>query len=236
MQELIEGLRDFRNRYFCTHQDLFEQLAEGQHPSVLFITCSDSRIDPNLLVDADLGELFVIRNAGNIVPHFHKSKGGEGATIEYALKALAVDEIIVCGHTHCGAMKGLFKLEKLKQEMPLVYEWLTHAEETYRVIKQKCTTCNEEELVELAVAENVLTQLENLRSYPIVQEKLRAGKLNLYGWIYDIETGNVLIYHPDRGQFLPALTEPIVCEIPAGSWLPPEQQERIYRGTYSLRR
>ncbi|PLS68261.1 MAG: carbonate dehydratase [Cyanobacteria bacterium M5B4] len=231
MQELIEGVRDFRNRYFCTHQDLFEQLAKGQHPKVLFITCSDSRIDPNMLVDADLGELFVIRNAGNIVPHYSNSKGGEGATIEYALKALEVDEVIVCGHTHCGAMKGLFKLEKLKKEMPLVYEWLLHAEETRRVIKDKCTTCNEEELVELAVAENVLTQLENLRSYPIVQEKLRAGKLNLYGWIYDIETGNVLIYNPDRGQFLPAFTDPAICELPVRSWIAPEQQDRIYRGS-----
>ncbi len=236
MKDLIQGLRDFRNRYFCTHQDLFEQLAEGQHPTVLFITCSDSRIDPNLLVDADLGELFVIRNAGNIVPHYTKSKGGEGATIEYAIKALDVRNIIVCGHTHCGAMKGLFKLEKLQKEMPLVYEWLLHAEETRKVVQQKCHHCDQEELVELAVAENVLTQLENLRSYPVVQEKLRLGQLNLYGWIYDIETGNVLSYNPDRGQFLPLLTEPAVCELPVRSWLPPEQQERIYRGSNSLTR
>jgi len=234
MQELIEGLRDFRNQYFCTHQDLFAKLAQGQKPHVLFITCSDSRIDPNLLVDADLGELFVIRNAGNIVPHYTKSKGGEGATIEYALKALPVEDVIVCGHTHCGAMERLFKLEKLKKEMPLVYEWLLHAEETRRVIAPKCTTCSHEELVDLAVAENVLTQLANLRSYPIVQQKLREGKINLYGWIYDIETGNVLIYNPDRGQFLLALPDPPVCPLPMTSWLPPQQQERIYRGSNHL--
>nr|MBA3924157.1 carbonic anhydrase [Nostocaceae cyanobacterium] len=110
MKKLIKGLREFKANYVSTHQELFEQLSQGQKPRVLFITCSDSRIDPNLITQAQLGELFVIRNAGNIVPPFGATNGGEGATIEYAVQALGIRQIIVCGHSHCGAMKGLMKL------------------------------------------------------------------------------------------------------------------------------
>ncbi len=196
MKKLIKGLREFKTSYFSTHQQLFEQLSHAQKPRVLFITCSDSRMDPNLITQAEVGELFVIRNAGNIIPPYGATNGGEGATIEYAIQALDIEQVVICGHTHCGAIKGLLTLDSLKEDMPLVYDWLKYAEATRRIVKDNYKTYQSEQLLEIAIAENVLTQIENLKTYPIVHSRLYQGKLKIYGWIYHIETGEVLAYDP----------------------------------------
>ncbi|MFP4007184.1 MAG: carbonic anhydrase, partial [Spirulinaceae cyanobacterium] len=172
MEKLIKGLREFQSTYYSTHQELFAQLAHGQKPRVLFITCSDSRVDPNLITNAQIGELFVIRNAGNMIPPYGATNGGEGAALEYALQALGIDQIIVCGHSNCGAMKGLLKLNELEEKMPLVYEWLLQAEATRRLIKENYSTITGDKLLEITIAENVLTQIENLRTYPIVHSRI----------------------------------------------------------------
>jgi carbonic anhydrase len=203
MKKLIEGLHRFQAGYFESHRDLFEQLSHGQHPRILFITCSDSRIDPNLITQADVGELFVIRNAGNIIPPFNATNGGEGASVEYAIAALGIEQVIVCGHSHCGAMKGLLKMSKLADKMPLVYEWLKQAEATRRLIKENYSHVLEEDLLQITVAENVLTQLENLNTYPVIRSRLHQGRLSLHGWVYSIETGEVLTYDPSRHDFVP---------------------------------
>ena len=104
MKKLIEGLQKFQSGYFSSHRELFEELSHGQHPRILFITCSDSRVDPNLITQAEVGEIFVIRTAGNIIPPFGAANGGEGAAIEYAISALDIEQVIVCGHSHCGAI------------------------------------------------------------------------------------------------------------------------------------
>jgi carbonic anhydrase len=202
MKKLIKGLRDFKTNYFSTHTELFGQLAHGQKPRVLFISCSDSRVDPNLITQTEIGELFVIRNAGNIIPPYGAANGGEGAAVEYAIHALGIEQIVVCGHSHCGAMKGLLQLEKLEEEMPLVYDWLKHAEATRRLVKENYKTYQTEELLEIAIAENVLTQIENLRTYPVVHSRLYQGKLKIYGWIFHIETGEVLAYDPDSHSYV----------------------------------
>lgn len=202
MKKLIRGLREFKSGYFSTHEELFEQLSHGQKPRVLFITCSDSRIDPNLITQAGLGELFVIRNAGNIIPPFGATNGGEGATIEYAIQALDIQQIIVCGHSHCGAMKGLMKLDSLRVDMPLVHDWLKYAEATRRLVKDNYSHCEGEELLEIIIAENVLTQIENLRTYPVIRSKLYQGKLSIYAWIYQIEAGEVLVYDPQQHAYV----------------------------------
>ncbi|MBD3884365.1 carbonic anhydrase [Phormidium tenue FACHB-886] len=201
MKKLIEGIRGFQTNYVPRHRDLLENLSHGQHPRVLFITCSDSRISPSLLTQTDLGDLFVIRNAGNIIPPYGAANGGEGGTIEYALHALGIDQIVVCGHSHCGAMKGLLQLGKLEAEMPLVYDWLRHAEATRRLVRENYVDFEEEELLEITIAENVLTQIENLKTYPIVRSRLHQGKLRMYAWIYLIETGEVLAYDPETRAY-----------------------------------
>ncbi|BAQ60304.1 carbonic anhydrase [Geminocystis sp. NIES-3708] len=202
MKKLIEGLHRFQAGYFESNRDLFEELSQGQHPRVLFVTCSDSRIDPNLITQAKVGDLFVIRNAGNIIPPFGATNGGEGASIEYAIAALDIEQVIVCGHSHCGAMKGLLKMSKLADKMPLVYEWLKQAEATRRLMIDNYSHVPEEDLLQITVAENVLTQLENLNTYPIIRSRLHQGKLSLHGWIYSIESGEILAYDPVLHDFV----------------------------------
>lgn len=149
-----------------------------------------------------MGELFVIRNAGNIIPPYGATNGGEGASIEYAINALGIEQVIICGHSHCGAMKGLLKLQSLADEMPLVYDWLKQAEATRRLVKDNYKELEGEELIEVTVAENVLNQLSNLQSYPIIRSRLHQGKLSLHGWIFRIETGEILSYDPILHDFV----------------------------------
>jgi carbonic anhydrase len=194
MKKLIKGLQEFRTNYVSKNWHLMEELSHGQKPRVLFITCSDSRMAPNLITQTEPGELFIIRNAGNIIPPYGAANGGEGATLEYAINALGIEQIIVCGHSNCGAMGGLLKLNQLQEDMPLVYDWLKHAEATRRLVRDNYQNYTDKELLEITVAENVLTQIENLKTYPIVHSRLYQGRLNIYGWVYHIETGEVLAY------------------------------------------
>ena len=196
MKKLVKGLREFKANYYSIHRELFEQLSHGQKPRVLFITCSDSRVDPNLITQAGVGELFVIRNAGNIIPPYGATNGGEGATIEYAVQALGINQIIVCGHSNCGAMKGLLKLNKLQSDMPLVFDWLKYAEATRRLVLDHYSEYEGEDLLEIMIAENVLTQIDNLRTYPVIHSKLYQKQVSIYAWIYQIETGEILAYDP----------------------------------------
>lgn len=202
MQKLIQGIHQFRQEDFRPLKGLFEQLARGQNPETLFITCSDSRIDPNLLTRSMPGDLFILRNAGNIVPPHGAGGGGEAATIEFAVAALGVKDIIICGHSHCGAMKGLLEPESLA-EMPAVAAWLAHAETTRRVVRDNYTHLAGDQLVTAAVEENVLVQLENLRTLPAVASRLVKGDLHLHGWVYKIETGDVFAFDLESGQFVP---------------------------------
>jgi carbonic anhydrase len=203
MKDLIKGLREFQTNYVSAHWELLEQLAHGQKPNVLFITCSDSRIDPSLITQTDLGALFVIRNAGNIIPPYGAANGGEGATVEYAIHALGIEQIVVCGHSHCGAMKGLLQLNKLQEDMPLVYDWLKHTEATRRLVKESYGHYDNEQLLEVMIAENVLTQIENLQTYPVIHSRLYQGKLRIYAWIYMIESGEVMAYDPETHCYVP---------------------------------
>jgi len=194
VKKLIRGLDKFRQTYVSSHQELLEQLALGQKPRVLFVACSDSRVDPNLITNTDVGELFVIRNAGNIIPPYGAANGGEGGTIEYAISALGIEQVVICGHSNCGAMKGLLKLNKLQKDMPLVYDWLKHAEATRRLVTENYPHYEGKDLMDMLVAENVLVQIDNLETYPIVKARMHQGRLKIYAWIYNIETGNVLAY------------------------------------------
>ena len=134
MQKLIQGTHQFQSEDFLPLQGLFEHLAKGQNPETLFITCSDSRIDPNMLTRSKPGDLFIIRNAGNIIPPHGAGNGGEAATVEFAVAALGVKDIIICGHSHCGAMKGLLQPEQVAS-LPAVSSWLSYAETTRRIIR-----------------------------------------------------------------------------------------------------
>lgn len=212
MQKLVQGIHHFQKTYFGLRK-LFERLAEGQNPEALFITCSDSRISTDLLTQTGPGDLFVLRNAGNIIPAYSGSNSGAAATVEFAVGGLGVKDIVVCGHSHCGAMKGLLKPETL-QDMPAMAQWLSHAESTRRILKHNYQGLDEVALLKAAVEENVLVQIENLRTHPSVAAKLAIGALHVHAWVYQIETGEVFTYDAEEGQYVPLSEQAVAVTVP----------------------
>lgn len=201
MQKLVEGIHRFQAEYFAPNRLLFERLARKQEPEVLFITCSDSRISPNLLTQTEPGELFIMRNAGNIVPPPNSGGEGEEATLEFAVGGLGVKDVVVCGHSHCGAMKALLDPAQTST-LPAMTRWLRHAEATRRIIDENYQHLEGPARVMATVEENVLVQLEHVRTHPTVAARLGRGQLRLHGWVYKIETGEVFAFQPDEGQFM----------------------------------
>jgi carbonic anhydrase len=201
MTKILDGIRVFQHHVFGAKEDLFRRLGKGQTPLVLFITCSDSRINPNLLTQTEPGELFILRNAGNIVPP-HGMAGGEEATIEYAVAHLQVAHVVVCGHSGCGAMHGLLDPHGL-DTMPSVARWLGHAKEIVPQVLQAGERLTPEERLRLAIEKNVLLQKEHLKTHPAVAAALAAGKVQLHAWVYHFETGEVQAYDPAGERFVP---------------------------------
>jgi len=199
---ILRGLKRFQKRVYPKHRELFHKLALGQRPDALFITCADSRIDPCMLTQTKPGELFICRVIGNIVPRYPKTIGGVSATIEYAVGVLGVADVIVCGHTDCGVMKGVLNPMALKP-LANVTAWLTHAQPARRAVgafKGKLTNPQ----FQIALTErNVVEQLKNLRTHPTIAARLRNGDLRIHGWVYHIGKGTVTTYHPDRDRFTP---------------------------------
>lgn len=201
MQKLIKGLHQFKNEIFASQRTLFERLAKGQSPDVLFITCSDSRLNPNLLTQSEPGELFIVRNAGNIIPAYGAVHGGEAASIEFAIAGLGVKHIVVCGHSHCGAMKALLHPEMVT-DLPAMSKWLENAEPTRRIMRENYLEGSDEQRLNIAIQENVLAQIENLRTHPTVAARLSRGQLSIHAWVYKFETGDVFSFDPAQEQFM----------------------------------
>lgn len=203
MKRLVEGIHQFQQGQFTEDRELFESLAQGQKPRALFITCSDSRIDIARLTQTKPGEVFVLRTAGNIVPPYGSVLGGEAATIEYAVAALGIRHIVVCGHSHCGAMDGLMNLDKI-QALPAVTAYLQHAEATRRILQENYTDVSDKsKRLALAVEENVLVQIENLRTHPSVLAALGRSELQIHGWVYRFESGEVYAFNAEASEFRP---------------------------------
>ena len=200
MEKLVKGIHTFQEGFFADHRELFEQLAEaGQKPETLFITCSDSRVVPNLITGASPGELFIVRNVGNVVPTADLP-GGTAAAIEYAVEVLKVENIIVCGHTQCGAMNAILNPESM-ENLPFVRKWLTQTTRVREIVERGYAHLSPEARLTAAVEENVLGQLENLREYPFVRNRVEAGTLRVNGWVFDISSGAVFDYDPEEGEF-----------------------------------
>ena len=192
--KLTGGVSRFQKRVYPKHQELFAKLALNQRPDALFITCADSRIDPCMLTQTKPGELFICRVIGNIVPPFPDALGGVSATVEYAVGVLRVPEVIVCGHTDCGVMKGALNPDAL-EAYPNVTAWLK-----YTKIDQRETQPNAEIVLTLT-ERNVAAQLQNLRTHPTVAARLEEGDLSLRGWVYHIGSGVVTVCDEGTGAF-----------------------------------
>lgn len=200
-KKLFHGVIRFKKDDFERNKNLFEGLKEGQKPHTFYIGCSDSRIVPNLITKTLPGELFVVRNIANIVPPYEKNDGTYKCTasiLEYAVKYLEVENILVCGHSNCGGLKALFYPEEKLNELPLVKKWLEIVKEVKEAVKDvEDPKIREWEAEQL----NVVKQLENLLSYPFVSEKVEKGELKLFGWYYIIESGEVYNYDFEKEEF-----------------------------------
>jgi carbonic anhydrase len=205
VDKILRGLRRFQKNVYPKHRELFQKLALAQRPTALFITCADSRIDPCLLTQTKPGELFLSRVIGNIVPRYPDSIGGVSATIEYAVGVLGVPDIIVCGHTDCGVMKGVLNPDAVKP-LTNVSAWLRHAQPARRAVAKLEGEMPGPEFLLALTERNVVEQLKNLRTHPTVAEQMEHGNLKLHGWVYHIGTGTVTSYDPGTEQFVPART------------------------------
>lgn len=202
MPKLAAGVVKFQNEVYPQKKDLFEALAKGQSPEALFITCSDSRIDPCLLTQTEPGELFICRNAGNIVPPHMNHTGAMTASIEFAVGALDVPHVIVCGHSECGAMKGALDRSGL-DAFPHVSAWLNYSKAAVQIVEAKAPDADAETKLKMLIEENVLLQLQHLKSHPYVAARLATGDIQLHGWVYDLKTGRVDAYDEEKRGFIP---------------------------------
>lgn len=208
MQKLIHGIHAFRTTYFEANRLLFEQLSAGQKPEVLFITCADSRVVPDLITNAAPGTLFTVRNAGNVIPPYDPGFiSGEAASAEYAIEVLGVQDVIVCGHTGCGAMHAILHPEEC-ESLEFVRAWVQHARATRVILDEHYGHLTGDAQVQAAVEENVLVQLDNLRTYPFVRERLDRPDFRLHGWVFEIGTGRIHTYDPVAEEFVPLATGP----------------------------
>jgi len=202
----LEGNDQFQNSYFKTHEKELLDLAEnGQHPKALFIGCADSRVVPNLITQTAPGDLFVMRNVGNFVAPFQPDNEfhATASAIEYAVSALKVEEIIICGHTHCGAIHSLFT-EIDGPELIHTKKWLSlgaKAKSFALLSLGKEAQENKEKLYRLTEKLSIISQIENLLTYPSVKKAVDEERIHIHGWVYDIEDGEIDYYDPDSGTF-----------------------------------
>lgn len=201
MQKLVRGIHRFRSKITRDQAQTLKRLAKGQHPIAMMITCADSRINPNLITETDPGDLFILRNVGNIIPPHGTTNNGEAAAIEFAVAGLQIKDIIVCGHTHCGAMKGLLNPKSI-EHLPSTTEWLKHAQATQQIMRENYAGLKGDKLLTAAAEENVLVQLQQLETIPVVAARIMRGELRLHAWMYKIETGEVFSYDWESNQFV----------------------------------
>ena len=211
MQRLIEGVHKFQKDVFGNYRKLFRKLSqEGQNPHTLFITCSDSRVLAELITQSKPGDLFVVKNVGNIVPPSSAtgSTNSTAAAIEFAVETLRVSDIVICGHSQCGAMSALLGENPVGNTMPHLREWLNLAAPVVEIMRSQYVHVTQMgDRMDAAAAENVLFALENLHSYHCVQERLMDGTLRLHGWFFHIATAELFAYDPDTLQFQPLVTD-----------------------------
>jgi carbonic anhydrase len=204
MESILHGVLKFQTEDYPREREYFQHLAtKPQRPKALFITCSDSRVMANHITNTEPGELFMIRNAGNLVPPFSNTMvGGEIATIEYSVAVLGVKHIIICGHSGCGAMDAMLKPESLTS-LRAVHSWLSHAEATRYIVERKYPHLTGAARLVAAVEENILVQMNNLSTHPCVAAGIASGDVRIYGWYYDIAEGRITQYNPATQAFEP---------------------------------
>jgi carbonic anhydrase len=204
LEQLKTGVRQFRSDVFPKReQEYARAVSVPQQPHTLFIACADSRVDPIEITQASTGEVFVLRNIGNMVPAYGEMLGGNSAVIEFAVSALKVKHVVICGHSDCGAMKALLHPDSVKS-MPTVKSWLTNAHTALAVAETVHTKTEwRRELLPVLTEQNVLLQLQHLKTHPSVAAAMASGELTVSGWVYDIGKGQVRIAEDGQKAFTP---------------------------------
>jgi carbonic anhydrase len=202
LARIAQGVAKFQTEIFPTQRELFERLRLGQEPLALFVTCADSRVNPNLVTQTEPGEIFIERNPGNMVPPYVEFVGGVTAGVEYAMLALKVPLIVVCGHTDCGVMKALLHPEQV-ESMPGVQRWMSHGFAARHLMLRNFSDASEEDQLSHITELNVLRQIEHLKTHPSVRSRLGNGEIEIRGWVYDIGNGSIREADPESGKFEP---------------------------------
>jgi carbonic anhydrase len=205
VESLIEGHKKFLTEVFPKRKNEFHLLAESQAPEYLFITCSDSRVLPDLILGTGPGDLFIARNAGNVVPITTHDVDGVTATIEYAVEVLHVRHAILCGHSDCGALKAAVNSQAL-ETLPKAKRWLRHVEAAFNHRQPLNPADGDSAELASLIRGNVVAQLQNLRAQPSVAWAIQQGKLAVHGWYYDILTGRIECYDEKRRRFVPLVS------------------------------
>lgn len=204
---LLKGFERFRMLRYERKPELFEKLMQGQSPKVMVIACCDSRVDPAILLDADPGELFVVRNVANLVPPCEQGGGyhGTSAALEFAVTSLEVEHIFVFGHAQCGGIRTLMQEAEDSRDASggFIHAWMTIAAEARRNVLASHANARFEEQVCACEKASIGVSLQNLMSFPWVRERVEAGKLDLHGWYFDLEAGQLLAFEPGSGRFAP---------------------------------
>jgi carbonic anhydrase len=202
LEKLIEGHKRFLTEAFPGKRDQFHLLADGQRPETLFVTCADSRIVPDLILQTQPGDLFLCRNAGNVIPQAGEPAGGVSATVEYAVEVLQVRNLIVCGHSDCGVIRALMHPESL-EGLESVRDWLQHVEPAWKFVDEVERHAGELTRHTALTHANVLVQLDNLKTHGYIQRATAEGRLQVHGWYYDILSGSIERYDEVLRRFVP---------------------------------
>ena len=208
MQKLIQGVHSFQTDEFRSYSGLFRRLArEGQAPHTLFITCADSRVLAELITGSKPGDLFVVKNVGNIVPPASVSgPNSTAAAVEFAIESLGVTDVVICGHTQCGAMTAIVRGIPHAEHQPHLAEWLEQSRAVREVVARNYPEVTDLADLEILVAEeNVLFGLENLKTYGVVRRAMEKNTVRLHGWMFQIRTAKLFAYNSGNGQFEPLL-------------------------------
>jgi carbonic anhydrase len=202
LQKLIEGHKHFLEVSFPSKRSQFRLLAEGQRPETLFVTCADSRVVPDLILQTQPGDLFLCRNAGNVIPRAGEPAGGVSATIEYAVEVLRVPHLIVCGHSDCGVIRALMEPHAL-DGLTTIQDWMQHVEPAWQYVAEVERHADPLTRHTALTHANVLVQLNNLQTHPYIQRACAEGRLQIHGWYYDILTGRIERYDESQKRFVP---------------------------------
>jgi carbonic anhydrase len=205
IKRFVTGFKRFQKNYFGANNTLFDQLKQGQRPGTMVISCSDSRVDPAILTDCQPGEMFVVRNVANLVPPYEKGAGlhGVSTALEFGVRSLEVEHIIILGHRQCGGIRALMQDGTPESKGEFIGNWVNIASRAKERVLAEMPTASQDERLCACEQASILVSLENLLTFPWLKERVEQGKLMLHGWLFDIGEGEILAYDAENGKFEP---------------------------------